>query len=289
MKRSYDEVNNEMVTERKSRSKEMISRNQAITLTFGDRAENHRGMQIIGDEASCGFTYDNLRVTKEFFEVNLGCEGCRIYSLHEMAIMMKDKEKPKSDLAPAYLLVIPNAIQKIGDYEKLKEEMLNIAWDEKAFMYGRVVNKKARHNVCFDSIHQDADYEKGLGTIIAYEEVKELERIRDQLIDIVPNSGDLKVEGNFYYDVRQCGIGYHGDSERKKVIGIRLGEKFPLCYQWFLEGSPVSERIEFTLGDGDLYVMSEKAVGFDWKRKLVATLRHAAGCTKFIEYKKSKK
>ena len=29
--------------------------------------------------------------------------------------------------------------------------------------------------------------------------------------------------------------------------------------------------------------MSEKAVGTDWKKKKIWTLRHAAGCNKFIK------
>jgi hypothetical protein len=32
-----------------------------------------------------------------------------------------------------------------------------------------------------------------------------------------------------------------------------------------------------------MYVMSEKAVGFDWKKRIVPTLRHAAGCDKYIK------
>jgi hypothetical protein len=35
------------------------------------------------------------------------------------------------------------------------------------------------------------------------------------------------------------------------------------------------------LNHGDLYVMSEKAVGQDWKRKVIPTLRHAAGAKKY--------
>ena len=36
---------------------------------------------------------------------------------------------------------------------------------------------------------------------------------------------NLICEGNRYFDIKKCGIGWHGDSERKKVIGLRLGEK----------------------------------------------------------------
>lgn len=32
----------------------------------------------------------------------------------------------------------------------LFEELVKLQWDQKAFMYGKVVNKHARHNLCFD-------------------------------------------------------------------------------------------------------------------------------------------
>jgi hypothetical protein len=35
------------------------------------------------------------------------------------------------------------------------------------------------------------------------------------------------------------------------------------------------------LEHGDMYVMSEKTTGFDWKSKTKYTLRHAAGCDKY--------
>jgi hypothetical protein len=35
--------------------------------------------------------------------------------------------------------------------------------------------------------------------------------------------------------------------------------------------------------------MSEKAVGFDWKKKKIPTLRHAAGCIKYLTIKGSDK
>jgi len=41
----------------------------------------------------------------------------------------------------------------------------------------------------------------------------------------------------------------------------------------------VKEIIE--LRGGDIYIMSEKAVGTDWKKKNVPTLRHSAGSPKY--------
>jgi hypothetical protein len=252
---------------------------QAITLTFGDCAENHRGMQIIGNSAVRGFQLSDLQAVKQYFE-QIGVDGCKLIHLHEEAVMKKEN----IILPEGYLLIIPNACQQLINYESLYDEMVGIEWDSKAFMYGRVVNKKARHNLCFDEISQSADYGKGLGTIVAFDEVPELKLLKDRLNEIVPNSGELKIEGNYYYDINKCGIGFHGDSERKKVIGVRLGAEFPLCFQWFYQGEPISERMQFSLGNGDLYIMSEKAVGFDWKRKIIPTLRHSAGCEKFINY-----
>jgi hypothetical protein len=43
--------------------------------------------------------------------------------------------------------------------------------------------------------------------------------------------------------------------------------------------------MKLVLGDGDMYVMSEKAVGFDWLKKKIPTLRHATGCDKFTVLK----
>lgn len=38
-------------------------------------------------------------------------------------------------------------------------------------------------------------------------------------------------------------------------------------YQWFYKGEPVGEQIIIPLDAGDMYIMSEKAVGTDWKKK----------------------
>ena len=86
---------------------------------------------------------------------------------------------------------------------------------------------------------------------------------------------------NPYYDVGQCGIGYHGDGERSVVVALRLGADMELCYRWHLGSTIISEVTRINLHAGDVYVMSEKAVGSDWKRRVIPTLRHAAGCKKY--------
>ena len=48
-----------------------------------------------------------------------------------------------------------------------------------------------------------------------------------------PKATHLKGEANYYYDIAKCGIGYHGDSERRKVVAVRLGAALPLYFQWY--------------------------------------------------------
>jgi 2-hydroxy-3-keto-5-methylthiopentenyl-1-phosphate phosphatase len=45
----------------------------------------------------------------------------------------------------------------------------------------------------------------------------------------------------------------------------------------------IEKLVDFDdLNDGDIYFMSQKAVGTDWKRKIIPTLRHAAGAKKYL-------
>jgi hypothetical protein len=67
----------------------------------------------------------------------------------------------------------------------------------------------------------------------------------------------------------------------EKIESARLGASLPLHFQWYLEGG-IGERILIPL---DMYVMSEKAVGTDWKKRKIKTLRHATGCEAFAPLK----
>jgi hypothetical protein len=58
-----------------------------------------------------------------------------------------------------------------------------------------------------------------------------LQYIREFLPVILGEKAEeMKCEGNYYYDTSKCGVGFHGDAERKRVVGMRLGESFPLHY-----------------------------------------------------------
>lgn len=255
---------------------------QAVTLTFGDRAESHFGMQILGEQADEGFDLEMLLESKKRFE-DKGCQ-CELVNLGD-AIDIKTDE--------AYVLVIRKGVNAIlssddgKDDDSLYEEQMGLTPDKKAKMRGRVCNKRARYNLCFGKHSQESDFYNNKGTVVSFVSVPILKRIRKRLHYFCgETSKKLWIEGNYYYNPKICGIGFHGDAERRKVIAIRLGVSIPLHYQWFHHSSPVGERVKIMLNHGDMYIMSDKAVGYDWKKPSKYTLRHAAGCAKYTTIKK---
>jgi len=191
----------------------------------------------------------------------------------------------------AHVLIIRNGIEyitKMGDHTQLFNELINLNYDKKAKMKGKVVNKHARYNLCFDKISQEPNYDQGKGRIISYDEIPITNKIKNFLESLInkniPDAPELLVaEANYYYDIAKCGINFHGDSERKKVIAFRIGAPLGLFYQWYHCCSSVSPIMEFNLNEGDIYFMSEKATGNDWKKQKILTLRHAAGSKSFLK------
>ncbi len=242
----------------------------SYTTTFGDVAENHAGMEKLGNMAAHGYSTTQLIDLGEMLEE----EGLDVEWFDLGAHFNED----------AGVLVLRKGVQRIlgtPDTSSLCAEHDALVPDKHAKMHGRVVQKRARWNLCFDEKDQSADFENGKGTVVSWERIPLTYRIRNQ-IQAWTHDEHLKGESNVYYDPRKCGIGYHGDGERKKVFAARFGaEQVPLYFQWFQKSKPVGERIHIPLGDGDMYAMSEKAVGFDWLKKNIPTLRHAAGCDKY--------
>ena len=251
---------------------------ETITLTFGDCAENHRGMQAIGEMAKSGLGLKELQATKVWFEMH--GKVCELVDLKEL-LPVECRETAE----PAFVLIIRGGCDVLGaSADELYKEQTALTWDSKAFMYGRVVNKKARHNLCYSDFSQVADYETGKGTVVPFLELPKLAAVRKSIGEITGEKVEkLQCEGNRYYDVKKTYIGFHGDTERRIVIAIRLGADFDIHYQWFQNSKPVGEFFTATLHHGDVYYMSEKAVGFDWKKKTKFTLRHAAGPEKIVK------
>ena len=256
--------------------------NQAITITYGEVAENHVGNQQIGTGmAQSGFTIKELEEIQASVDPKYSTEMIKLNEFFPMNV----------DVDQAAVLIIRNGanylLEKIGKTaDDMYTEQANLSTDKQYWDTRRkkVLNKQARHNLCFSVNGQDADYQNGKGTIIPFTQVKCVNQIRDELEKLCGKKGTaLSAEGNYYYDITKCGIGFHGDGERKIVIAVRLGLSIPLHYQWYYQSKPIGERVRLTLNHGDLYIMSEKATGYDWKRRVIPTLRHAAGAAKYLK------
>lgn len=245
---------------------------ETITLTFGDFAENHKGMEKIGKDIERGLNLEELKEAQKYFEE----KGFKTHLVNLKKLLDGVKlEKPADD---AYLLVIKNGINAIVSGDELFLEQDILEKDSKAFMYGRVVNKKARHNLCFSDFSQQPDYASGKGTVYDFKDLPLLNKTREEFPKIIKSVlvEKLQCEGNYYYDVDKTFIGFHGDTERKIVIAVRLGADFNIYYQWYYKNQPVGNLFCYTLNHADIYFMGDKTVGYDWKSSSKYTLRHAA-------------
>jgi hypothetical protein len=255
---------------------------KTFTLTFGDQGENHVGMQKIGSLIDEGFSIDEILKIKDKFDK----KGYKTeyYILNDLL-----PKEVGDDIEKAGIVVVRNGLNMLLDNMENGSDLFfneqdRLSKDSKALMRGRVVNKHARYNLCFSDFSQKADFDKGKGTVINFKDLNLLNTVRNNISKYFGKKGNnLIAEGNYYYDTSLCGIGYHGDSERKVVIGIRVGKTMPLHFRWYNKHEIVSSTLKISLNHGDIYFSSEKAVGFDWKRSSKYTLRHAAGCDKFLD------
>jgi hypothetical protein len=286
-----------------------------VTITFGEVAENHVGNQQIGSISNVGFLHEDLRSIQNLVE-------CRYGAVTEL-INLNDAIDGNG--TPASVLIVRNAADlflgqdlfdeaRSADTSDFKEpevprrsltasgseaekivydELVDLEWDKKFYDTRRkkVLDKQARWNLIISEQNQEPDYEKGMGRIVPWSNVPRLRTIFDVLKNVAGDKArDLHAEGNYYYNPSKCGIGWHGDSERKKVIAFRFGHTIPLMYQWYDKGVPIGEKIILNINDGDMYIMSEKSTGFDWSFNRYKTLhlRHSAGSSKYTTIKEKK-
>lgn len=180
----------------------------------------------------------------------------------------------------------PRAEAKLDAADAMLREQAALVPDKKAVIRGTLKNKKARWNLTFGDTAQEPDYEVKKGTVVPFASLPLLARARERLEYFFGNTAvNLRCEANYYYD-KTCGIGFHGDGERRIVIAVRLGDTMPLVYQWYLRHAPQGKRVDFNLKHGTAYAMSSKAVGTDWMSSSFPTLRHAAGAAKYLAPKK---
>lgn len=271
--------------------------NTAASVTFADRGENEPGMQILGKSTNRVVTVDMLKAMKMQFELGERDGVCQlgVAEMYELNDKL-GKDPPPTDRAAVLVLRnFADVVMGEGTKERLMHEIESMRQagktDTQALMRGAVKNKNARHNNVIAWTRQEPDISKGKGTVVHFEDYPSLKKLHAILACWQQQDQPLIAELNYYFDVKTCGIGFHGDRERSLVAGLRLGkatEQMPLMFQGYHYGAPIGEMTTIPMNHGDVYFMSHKAIGSDWLCQSRVTWRHAAGsdtCT----YSKLKK
>ena len=305
---------------------ETLMKTERFSLTCAPGGENNRGMEIIGRMPikGEGFTAQDIEGLGPYFNklMNASFGNRRAFVLDLNALSLNQYiNKLLGDEDQARVLLLRNwATATVGAGGWTKEvfkELASRRWDAEYLdpnkyrteikdgnevkVRGKRMNKRARTNLCFvaDREQEPAVYE-GKGTIYDLKKMeflnKGVERLRKQIDEGLIEIGSKTkveinvVEGNRYYNLKNTGIGFHGDTERVVVICISIGcDNYPMRWQWFKDGMPIGKSIDIILNCGDVYIMSEKAVGADWKKKSKYTLRHSAGADKYRSLSKWEK
>ena len=259
-----------------------------LTITIGDVAENDPNMEKLGKEHERGYNLDEVGRFRAKFE-ELGAQ-CIWHNLNDGLIGTKYEGKAEDAVVLEAKGGVNAILKSETGADDLEKELDKDEWmDKKVWSrkHKRVVNKNARWNNCFGLVGQEPDIENKKGRVVAYSKAPLLKKIVDWFLMMEKEFGadddvQLQAEGNYYYDDK-CGIGRHGDGERHKANGIRLGKSAPLGYRWRIRHKSVGKTMRFNFEHGTIYIMSDKAVGRDWKKSASLQLVHAAGAEKYMK------
>jgi hypothetical protein len=260
---------------------------RAYCLTLGDCGENEIGMEIIGCSAVDGVSVHQLRTIQQgLVAKGVACE------LLDLALLAGGTQKEVSEAA---VLVVRGGVDALlqGSLQREADvlaELDSMPKDTTGLTRGgKVHDKHARHNNTMADYSQQPDIPNKKGTVVNFADYPATKALRDAIRSLLGNAGvewpsstTPVGELNDYYDADACGIGFHGDKERKIVIGARMGpgaHGLPLKFLWWHKCMPVGSEGVIDLNAGDVYIMSVKAVGTDSSKSSIHTLRHAAGRT----------
>lgn len=274
-----------MSSKKQGKNKVVKTTKPTWSLTIGNGGENHTGMEFLGNmrKKGQGWDVDRLLYAKEIME-SIFDKQVDLYNLNKEClegVTIPEGQKPKD----AYLMVVRGFLSD-RIHQNMIKELGSYVWDRKYWDTRRqkVLNKLARANVCYGKEGRQANYAEGKGTIIGFDKSPLVGNLL-KVVEILMRDKHLIVEGNQYDDVSKNGIGPHGDSERVCVSCLRVGESMPMKFGMFWNCKLRGKPFETLINGGDLYFMSEEAVGAEWKSRSKWVWRHCAGADKYLKMK----
>ena len=268
-----------------SKKSESTTLKPTWSLTVGNGGENHTGMEFLGNlrKKGQGWDLDRLLYAKDILE-SIFDKQVELFNLNEEClegVSIPEASKPKD----AYLMVVRNFLSE-NVHKNMIKELGSYEWDRKYWDTRRqkVLNKLARANVCYGEEGRAANYKEGKGTIIGFDKSPLVGNLL-KVVEILMQDKGLIVEGNQYDDASKNGIGPHGDTERVCVSCLRVGESMPMKFGMFWNCKLRGKPFETVINGGDLYFMSEEAVGAQWKHRSKWIWRHCAGAPKYLKMK----
>lgn len=257
--------------------------NKSIGIFFGEDLEKvdiyKRDIQN-GQNINAGFNIADMRIARFLFE-QVDCET-EFYILNQ---------KIGIPTEVAAVLVIKKGIDKLLEFvnstsDDMFKELSAVKWNKKEIINGKSKNTKNYWNIKMNELTDDINinYEKKIPNMIDYNNIPLTHRIRD----IIPNfigdkAKDLEGTGYNYWDVTKTGKTWNAQTDKRKIFGVHLGESSQIYFQWYFNDVPKGQRMAIDLEHGDMYFLSEKAVGFDGNKVNAPILRHAYGHEDFAE------
>jgi predicted NAD-dependent protein-ADP-ribosyltransferase YbiA (DUF1768 family) len=287
---SYDDM--EVIIEEYKTIEKILDRNKVGKMLTKQTKQQLKSLKPVNLGAtltfkgtSKGFTIQELENMKNKIKDIFADANVDIFDLREVLPEAQPGEAQPGEAQPgeahpASILIFKNGVNLIlnafgKNYIDLFNEH-NVLKKDKKSKKKRDLNAK----LCFADIGQTLEQGGGC-TTVPFSSLPLTSHIRELLPKIIGEKATT-AEGN-YYDINQVGRGFQGEND---AIGMRFGDDdsgFPLYFQWFLKNEPVGDKYKFDLKNGDLYIMSEKSMGNDWKNKNVLTLRRAMGADKYLK------
>ena len=210
------------------------------------------------------------------------------------------KAPDASSLPEAGVLIIRNGVTVLSSKKKpsaqlYEEQMSQVRnYDGIYFDKGKTLVKRAFKTMQFGSEARTASPDYSQATVTAFDAVPVLQKMGNLLQRLLGfDASSFSARSNRYHTDRlepaddggkmKCvsGMGWHGDERTdlpSQSACLCLGEPGILSFVWRFPGHtkncPTS-IVSFDVNDGDIYILSDKATGFDWRSRSLLRVVHS--------------